>query len=174
MQAADTRRAARTKRRTKSSVQPARGVRKCYLDAVFTGLVEATGKLGRRTPRGDGFRLQILTTLGPLSLGESVSVSGACLTVSALAGTGSEAAVSVETTQRTSLGAVAPGGAVNLERAVAAGARLGGHLVTGHVDGLATVTSMEPRGEATRVVIEPPAEFSRLIAAKGSVALDCG
>jgi riboflavin synthase len=139
---------------------------------VFTGLVEATGKLGRRTPRGDGFRLQIVTTLGPLSLGESVSVSGACLTVVAMDGNGFEADVSVETNVRTTLGGVAVGDAVNLERAVAAGDRLGGHLVTGHVDGLANVTSIESRGEATRVVIEPPAELHRLIAAKGSVALD--
>jgi riboflavin synthase len=148
------------------------GPRRCYLRLVFTGLVEATGKLGRRSPRGDGFRLQIATELGPLSLGESVSVSGACLTVVAMDGAGFEADVSVETNERTTLGALALGGRVNLERAVRAGDRLGGHLVTGHVDGIATVTAMEPRGEATRVVVEPPAELLRLIASKGSVAMD--
>ena len=139
---------------------------------MFTGLVEATGKLGRRSPRGNGFRLQIATELGPLSLGESVSVSGACLTVVAMDGAGFEADVSVETNERTTLGALALGGGVNLERAVAAGDRLGGHLVTGHVDGIATIAAMEPRGEATRVLVEPPSDLLRLIAAKGSVALD--
>jgi riboflavin synthase len=139
---------------------------------VFTGLVETTGTLGRRTPLGAGFRIQILTSLGPLSLGESVSVSGACLTVVSTNGEGFEADVSVETIDRTILGGLSAGARVNLERAVAAGDRLGGHLVTGHVDGLATVASLEPAGDATRVVFEPPPELLRLIAGKGSVALD--
>ena len=139
---------------------------------MFTGLVETTGTLGRRTPLGAGFRIQILTSLGPLSLGESVSVSGACLTVVTMSPEGFEADVSVETIERTILGGLAPGSRVNLERAVAAGDRLGGHLVTGHVDGIATVVGLEPAGEATRVVIEPPSPYLRLIAGKGSVALD--
>ena len=144
----------------------------CYLTHVFTGLVETTGTLGRRTPLGEGFRIGIVTSLGPLTLGESVSVSGACLTVVSANGQGFEADVSVETSERTILGSLATGERVNLERAVAAGDRLGGHLVTGHVDGIATITSLESRGEATRVVVEPPPELLRLIAGKGSVALD--
>lgn len=139
---------------------------------MFTGLVETTGTLGRRVPLGAGFRIQIRTSLGPLSLGESVSVSGACLTVVSMDGEGFEADVSVETIDRTILGGLAPGARVNLERAVAAGDRLGGHLVTGHVDGIATVVAVTPAGEATRVVIEPPQELLRLVAGKGSVALD--
>jgi riboflavin synthase len=142
------------------------------LTPVFTGLVETTGTLGRRTPLGGGFRLQVLTTLGPLVLGESVSVSGACLTVVTMNSEGFEADVSVETIDRTILGELGAGGSVNLERAIAAGDRLGGHLVTGHVDGIATIVSVEPRGEATRVVVEPPPELLPLIAGKGSVALD--
>ncbi|HEX4334410.1 MAG TPA: riboflavin synthase [Polyangiaceae bacterium] len=139
---------------------------------MFTGLVETTGTLGRRTPLGGGFRLQILTSLGPLTLGESVSVSGACLTVVTMNGEGFEADVSVETIDRTILGALSAGDRVNLERAVRAGDRLGGHLVTGHIDGIAQIASVEPRGEATRVVLTPPTELLRLIAGKGSVALD--
>ncbi|HVW25251.1 MAG TPA: riboflavin synthase [Polyangiaceae bacterium] len=139
---------------------------------MFTGLVETTGTLGRRIPLGAGFRIQIRTSLGPLALGESVSVSGACLTVVSADGEGFEADVSVETIDRTVLGGLAQGARVNLERAVAAGDRLGGHLVTGHVDGIATVAAVEPAGEATRVVFEPPPELLRLVASKGSVALD--
>jgi riboflavin synthase len=139
---------------------------------VFTGLVETTGLLRRRAPRGSGFRLEIATTLGPLTLGESVSVNGACLTVVTMDGTGFEADVSVETAERTTLGGLGIGDAVNLERALAAGDRLGGHLVTGHVDGMATVSAMERAGDALRVVLEPPRELLPLIAEKGSVALD--
>ena len=139
---------------------------------MFTGLVETTGTLGRRVSLGAGFRIQVLTALGPLALGESVSVSGACLTVVSANGQGFEADVSVETIERTILGELASGARVNLERAVAAGDRLGGHLVTGHVDGIATAVAVEPAGEATRVAFEPPEELLRLIAGKGSVALD--
>lgn len=139
---------------------------------MFTGLVETTGLIRRRAPRGSGFRIEIATTLGPLGLGDSVSVNGACLTVVARDGTAFEADVSVETNERTTLGNLGIGDAVNLERALAAGDRLGGHLVTGHVDGMATVVAMEQAGEALRVVIEPPRELLPLIAEKGSVALD--
>jgi riboflavin synthase len=140
--------------------------------SMFTGLVEAKGLLRRRAPRGSGFRLEIATGLGPLALGESVSVNGACLTVVTADGAGFEADVSVETSERTTLGSLPVGGEVNLERALAAGARLGGHLVTGHVDGIATVTAATRAGEALRVTVEPPAELLPLIAEKGSVALD--
>jgi riboflavin synthase len=142
---------------------------------MFTGLVEAKGVLRRRAPRGSGFRLGIATALGPFTLGESISVNGACLTVVALDAMGAkgfEADVSVETNERTTLGLLAIGGEVNLERALAAGARLGGHLVTGHVDGIATVTAATRAGEALRVTLEPPRDLLPLIATKGSVALD--
>lgn len=139
---------------------------------MFTGLVEATGRLRRRTPRGSGFRLEVATSVGPLVLGESVSVSGACLTVVTMDGAGFEADVSIETTERTTLGALPIGEEVNLERALQAGSRLGGHLVSGHVDGVATVTGLTRDGEAHRVTIEPPPALLPLIAEKGSVALD--
>jgi riboflavin synthase len=114
----------------------------------------------------------VATPLGPFELGESVSVSGACLTVVAMDGRGFGADVSVETNTRTTLGALAVGDSVNLERSLRAGDRLGGHLVTGHVDAIAVVTGTEPRGDATHVVVEPPRELLPFIAAKGSVALD--
>jgi riboflavin synthase len=139
---------------------------------VFTGLVEKTGQLGRRVPRGSGFRLEIATDIGPLVLGESVSVNGACLTVVEMSGKGFAADVSVETHEKTTLGSVAVGEAVNLERALAVGDRLGGHLVSGHVDGVASVASVAKDGEALRVAIDAPQDLLPYIAAKGSVALD--
>lgn len=139
---------------------------------MFTGLVEKTGLLGRRVPRGTGFRLEIVTDLGPLVLGESVSVNGACLTVVTMDDKGFTADVSVETHERTTLGSVAVGEPVNLERALAVGDRLGGHLVSGHVDGVASVTAVSRDGEALRVTIEAPAALTPYVAAKGSVALD--
>jgi len=143
-----------------------------YGTAVFTGLVQAKGRLRRSTPRGPGYRLEIDATLGVLELGESISVSGACLTVVAHDATGFAADVTIETRERTTLGSLSPGDPVNLERSLRIGDRLDGHLVTGHVDGIAVVSGAVRQGEATRVVVEPPAELGRFIAAKGSVCLD--
>jgi riboflavin synthase len=139
---------------------------------MFTGLVEATGALERREQRGPGFRLKIRTDLGPFELGESISVSGACLTVVASDTAGFEADVSLETAEKTTLGDLAPGDAVNLERSLQLGDRLGGHIVSGHVDGVASVRSIEEVGEAWRVVVTPPASLLRYVAAKGSVTLE--
>lgn len=141
-------------------------------DFMFTGLVETVGRVRRRAPGSAGVRLELETAIGPLTLGESVSVSGACLTVVAMDASGFAADVSVETLERTTLGDLASGDRVNLERALAAGARLGGHLVTGHVDGIAVVTAVEASGEARRVTLEAPAPLSPFLAEKGSVALD--
>lgn len=139
---------------------------------VFTGLVEAKGRLRRRSPRGTGFSLEIETRLGPFELGESISVNGACLTVVTSTNEGFTADVSVETAERTTLGELAVYEELHLERAVAAGDRLGGHLVTGHVDGIARVAGVERDGGTLRVSVECPAELGRFIAEKGSVALD--
>lgn len=150
---------------------PEQGI-SCYLPAVFTGLVETTGIVRRRASRASGFRLEIDADLGTLQVGESVSVSGACLTVAAPDGGGFAADVSVETAERTTLGGLSPGDRVNLERALRVGDRLGGHLVSGHVDGLAVVHSVAPAGEAQRVSVTPPTELLPFIAGKGSVTLD--
>lgn len=139
---------------------------------MFTGLVETTGELRARQRRGPGFRLEIACQLGELELGESIAVSGACLTVVAHGPAGFEADVSLETADKTTLGRLPLGARVNLERSLRLGDRLGGHLVTGHVDGVARVKSVETVGEAWRVSVKPPESLARYVAAKGSVCLD--
>jgi riboflavin synthase len=139
---------------------------------MFTGLVELKGTLTRRTRRGPGFRLAVDAALGPLELGESISVSGACLTVVTSDGHGFEADVSLETAQKTTLGALALGSALNLERALKVGDRLGGHLVSGHVDAVAELRRITPAGDAQRLAVAFPRELARFIAVKGSITLD--
>jgi riboflavin synthase len=117
-------------------------------------------------------RLSFEAPLEGLSLGESVSVSGACLTVIGTRTDGFEVDVTVETLERTTLGRLSPGDRVNLERAVRAGDRLGGHLVQGHVDGIAEVLHAERAGEALDVRIGTSPSLLRFVATKGSVALD--
>lgn len=139
---------------------------------MFTGLVESTGILRAREPRGPGFRLVIGCGVEDLELGESIAVSGVCLTVAAIEPGAFAADVSLETVDKTTLGRLPVGAAVNLERSLRAGDRLGGHLVSGHVDGVARVLEIEAVGEAKRVSCSIPPELSRFVAAKGSVALD--
>lgn len=139
---------------------------------VFTGLVEAIGLVDGITPQSGGVRLRVTAPLGVLTVGESVSVNGACITVVATTHAGFEADLTSETLERTTLGRLATGSRVNLERALVAGARLGGHLVQGHVDGRALVRAVTPDGEARRVEVECPRDLSRYVAEKGSVALD--
>jgi riboflavin synthase len=146
----------------------------CYVtpESMFTGLVELKGTLTRRERRGPGFRLGIEAAFGPLVLGESISVSGACLTVVSSSGHGFEADVSLETGQKTTLGGLVLGGSVNLERALKVGDRLGGHLVSGHVDAVAELRRVIPAGEARRLAVAFPHDLARFIAVKGSVTLD--
>src|SRR5689334_24897202 len=116
---------------------------------MFTGLIETTGVLRQRAGRPVA-RAFIETSLGPLSLGESISVNGACLTVDRIAPGGFECDMSSETLDRTTLGALPLGARVHLERATPLGGRMGGHMVLGHVDGIGRVSAMEPRGDAHR------------------------
>lgn len=139
---------------------------------MFTGLVETTGTVSGRVARGPGQRLRIKTELAPLVLGESIAVNGVCLTVQELTSDGFVADVSLETHERTTLGRVGLSSRVNLERSLRVGDRLGGHLVSGHVDGLARVVATEPAGDAQRVHLTAPAELLAYIAPKGSVTLD--
>jgi len=139
---------------------------------MFTGLVELKGNLARRTRRGPGYRLSVEAAFGALTLGESISVSGACLTVVDSDGRGFDADVSLETADRTTLGLLAIGAPLNLERALKVGDRLGGHLVSGHVDALAELLRVTPAGEAQRLSVGFPPELARFIAAKGSITLD--
>jgi len=139
---------------------------------MFSGLVAAVGRVARVDLAENGATLGVTCPFGALALGESIAVNGACLTVSALPPGGFAADLSRETLDRTSLGRVAVGDAVNLERALSLGERLGGHLVTGHVDGLSRVLRVESVGSARAVELECAAALSRFVAEKGSVTLD--
>lgn len=141
---------------------------------MFTGLVETTGKLVRRTASGRDARLVVTGALGgePLELGESIAVDGVCLTVAAIVDAQTfEADASSETLAKTTLGALEPGRLVNLERALAVGQRMGGHIVTGHVDGVGKIVSKEPISGALKVTFEAPSDLAKFIAAKGSICV---
>lgn len=138
---------------------------------MFTGLVEAKGTVAARAPRGPGARLSIACGLGPLELGESISVDGVCLTVDSFDGSRFEVDASAETLARTTLGGLRVGGEVNLERALALGARLGGHIVTGHVDGVGALVGKRAIGDAVAMTFELPAELARFVAEKGSITV---
>lgn len=142
---------------------------------MFTGIVAATGRIAAVSD-GAGTR-RIAVETGGLStsgwkVGDSVAVSGVCLTLVAVAPGRFEADLSGETLARTTLGALASGNRVNLEPALVAGAALGGHLVSGHVDGVATVRAAREEGGALRAAVEAPAALARFVAEKGSVTLD--
>jgi riboflavin synthase len=142
--------------------------------AVFTGLVEALGRVERVDDEGAGRRFTLLWPglPEPLSLGESVAVSGCCLTVVALAGERFEVQAGPETLLRTNLGRKAAGDPVNLERSLRAGDRLGGHFVQGHIDTTATLRERRPDGEWEFLAFTIDPEWTRLMVRKGSIAVD--
>jgi len=142
---------------------------------MFTGIIEATGRIERIEPRGGDVRLLVdAGTLGldDVAIGDSIAVSGVCLTAVAIEGNAFAVDVSNETLSRTSLGALGAGAAVNLEKAMRLSDRIGGHLVSGHVDGLGRVVSIEPDARSQRWTFELPAELARYAAPKGSIAID--
>jgi riboflavin synthase len=141
---------------------------------MFTGLVAATGKLAERAPRGPGARLSFTAWLddGGFALGESIAVDGVCLSVDTITQAGFEADASRETLERTTLGALAIGGAVHLERALRAGSPMGGHMMSGHVDGVGTLLKRTPVGESVGLAFRLPRELARFVAEKGSIAID--
>jgi riboflavin synthase len=142
---------------------------------MFTGLIEVVGSVARLTRTGSSARLQVSVTWPDGDLpktGDSIAVDGACLTAIEPTPGGFAADVSPETLQRTLLLAVRPGQAVNLERALRLGDRLGGHIVQGHVDGIVRVLAIRPEGGYQRWRLSLPGEFARNVAAKGSVALN--
>ncbi|MGB8932298.1 MAG: riboflavin synthase [Anaeromyxobacteraceae bacterium] len=142
---------------------------------MFTGLVADTGVVERVLPRQGGARIVIRPRsldVDALVLGESVACSGACLTV-VEKGQGVAAFDAVpETLSRTTLGTWRPGTEVNLERALALGDRLGGHLVQGHVDGVGEVLSRKPEGQGARLAVTLPSAIAPLVAEKGSITID--
>jgi riboflavin synthase len=146
---------------------------------LFTGIILAVGNVARLEPRGGELRIAIDATAlaaridaSRFAIGESIAVNGACLTVVAFANGVFEADVSQETLRVTTLAGLGVGAPVNLEPALRAGDPLGGHLMSGHVDGRARVVSVATEGRSLRVDVEVPANLARYIAAKGSVGLD--
>ena len=139
---------------------------------MFTGIVSAVGRIDAVTARDGGRDLVIAAPYADLSLGESVAVNGACLTVAGI-GTGSFTVHAVATTlERTTLGQMAAGQQVNLERALAAGDRLGGHLVQGHVDGVGTVTQVVDRDDVRLIDLTVPAAVAAVSIPLGSITVD--
>jgi riboflavin synthase len=141
---------------------------------VFTGLIEGKGRLTGRRPSGGGAILDISPPFAAveLAVGDSVAVAGACLTVTGYKDTIFQSDVSAETMSRTTLGRLAPGAAVNIERALKLGDRLGGHLVSGHVDAVGRVAGRREEGTSIRFRFSLPAESSRYVVEKGSIAVD--
>lgn len=142
---------------------------------MFTGIVTAIGRIAAISDGAGARRITVETGGLPTAgwkVGDSVAVSGVCLTLVVVAPGRFEADLSGETLARTTLGRVAPGERVNLEAALVSGYALGGHYVTGHVDGVATVRERREEGGALRAAIEVPAPLARFIAEKGSVTLD--
>lgn len=142
---------------------------------MFTGIIEAKGEIQSLAPRSGDVALTVLTgalDMSDVQLGDSIAVNGVCLTVTSLPGRGFTADVSGETLALTSLGALKAGSVVNLEKALTPTTRLGGHLVSGHVDGVGTVRSLRPDARSTRIDIEAPAALARYIAQKGSITVD--
>ena len=137
---------------------------------MFTGIIEELGTIRKVGP--GNLELAAHTVLEGTKLGDSIAVNGVCLTVTALSPTGFTADVMPETFRRTGLGGLHPGSQVNLERAMAADGRFGGHIVTGHIDGTGTVRSLRREGNAVWVTISASPELLAGIVEKGSIAID--
>ena len=142
---------------------------------MFTGLIDGVGRLAARETRGGDARLAIDVGSLPFSdvrMGESIAVNGVCLTVVAFDARSFEADASTETLSLTTLGALAPGRALNLERAMRPTDRLGGHMVSGHVDGVGRVLQVHDDARAQRWRFGAPAALLRYVASKGSICVD--
>jgi riboflavin synthase len=142
---------------------------------MFTGLIEAMGRVERLAPEGAGRRLVLRVPAGlsaDAAVGDSVAVSGACLTVVEVGAGRLAFDLAEETVRVTTLGELTPGDPVNLERPLRVGAPLGGHWVLGHVDGVGRVTAVAAEGAGRRVTVEVPPALRSLLIPKGSVAVD--
>jgi riboflavin synthase len=143
---------------------------------MFTGLIEATGTIERgpaTSGSATGVELRVGTGLAAeLTAGDSIAVNGVCLTATATAEDGFDAIVSPETLRVTTLGALRTGQLINLERPLKADARLGGHFVLGHVDGVGRIRSLEPAGDCYWLDVETPAALAPLLILKGSITVD--
>jgi riboflavin synthase len=142
---------------------------------MFTGIVQSIGEVRAITPRGGDVELLIGAPgldLSSVNIGDSISCSGCCLTVTRIEGDAFAADASIETLNVTTLGKWRTGDRLNLEKALCAGQPLGGHYVTGHVDGIAAVVDRVNDARSIRVQFEAPAQLARYIARKGSVCID--
>ena len=144
---------------------------------MFTGIVTALGTVREITPIGAGRDMRLViatpwTDMGTIALGASIACSGCCLTVVELGADWFAVEVSAETLANTKLGRWAVGSRINLERSLKLGDELGGHIVSGHVDGLAEVLSATPENGSTRWRFRVPVDLARFIARKGSIAID--
>lgn len=137
---------------------------------MFTGIVEEVGSIAEKTPTRLVVRAQ--TTLEGTRVGDSISINGACLTVVELRDGTFAVDVVPESLRRTNLDKIAPGDPVDLERAVAVGDRLGGHMVQGHVEATGDVVSLQPDGEAVIMEFQAPPDIMRYVVAKGFIAVD--
>ena len=142
---------------------------------MFTGIIQAVGQIEQISARGGDVRLTVATgdlDLADVALGDSIATNGVCLTAVELTGRGFAADVSRESLSLTTLQGLKPGGRVNLEKALTLSTRLGGHLVSGHVDGIGRITERREDARSIRFTIEAPAELAKYIAHKGSVCVD--
>jgi riboflavin synthase len=142
---------------------------------MFTGIIQAVGSIATLQPAGGDMRLRVHTGKLPLAdvaLGDSIATNGVCLTVTGLPGDGYWADVSRETLDYTTLGQLRPGSRVNLEKALTPASRLGGHIVSGHVDGVGEVVSLTGDGRSIRFVLRAPDALAKYIAHKGSICVD--
>jgi len=142
---------------------------------MFTGIIQAVGEIRAVEAIGGDVRLRVGVgdlSLERVELGDSIAVSGVCLTVIEFAADEFAADVSQETLQLTTLGHAEAGSRVNLEPSLTLSAPLGGHLVSGHVDGIGEVVSLEPDARSTRIDFEMPEALARYVAKKGSIAID--
>jgi riboflavin synthase len=142
---------------------------------MFTGIIQSIGSIADLQPKGGDMALVVNTgklDMDDVALGDSIAVNGVCLTAIALSDKTFTADVSRETLSLTSLGGLSKGSAVNLEKALTLQTRLGGHLVSGHVDGLGEVESRHNDGRSARFRIKAPDELAKYIAAKGSITID--
>ena len=142
---------------------------------MFTGIIETIGTIARIERSGGDMRLHVdagSLGLDDVEIGDSISVSGVCLTAIEIDGSVFAVDVSVETLARTTLGALRPSDPVNLEKAMRLSDRLGGHLVAGHIDGVGRVVSIEPDARSQRWLFEVPPALARYLAPKGSICID--
>ncbi|MGI9515418.1 MAG: riboflavin synthase [Pirellulaceae bacterium] len=141
---------------------------------VFTGMVEEIGQVESTESRQDNVRLAIRAAIihTDASIGDSISINGCCLTIVGIDGDLLQFDAVPETLQRTNLGQLEPGSGVNLERALRPDSRLGGHYVTGHVDGLGTIRSLDDNEEWRKIFVEVDPQLTRQMSGKGSVAID--